>query len=79
MPGLHLTLAIGDPKLADDLVRLSNDGLAEFVTKYPDRFKGFAGLLPMYDPDKLNRTGSAAEIKCSRYPDRNEHQWRAFR
>jgi aminocarboxymuconate-semialdehyde decarboxylase len=52
MPGLHLTLAMGDRKLADDLVRLSNDGLAEFVTKYPGRFKGFAGLLPMYDPDQ---------------------------
>lgn len=52
MPGLHLNLAMGDRKLAGELVRFSNDGLAEFVTKYPDRFKGFAGLLPMYDPDQ---------------------------
>jgi uncharacterized protein len=52
MPGLHLNLAIGDRKLADELVRLSNDGLAEFVTKYPGRFKGFAGLLPMHDPEQ---------------------------
>ena len=52
MPGLHLTLALGDRNLASDLVRLSNDGLAEYVTKYPDRFKGFAGLLPMNDPDQ---------------------------
>jgi uncharacterized protein len=52
MPGLHLTLALGDRNLANDLVRLSNDGLAEYVTKYPDRFKGFAGLLPMNDPQQ---------------------------
>ena len=78
MPGLHLTLAIGDPKLADDLVRLSNDGLAEFVTKYPDRFKGFAGLLPMYDPDqalieldrllKLNALGIQIETNINGVP-----------
>ena len=33
MPGLHLTLAMGDRDVADDLARLSNEGLAEFVTK----------------------------------------------
>jgi aminocarboxymuconate-semialdehyde decarboxylase len=52
MPGLHLTMALGDRKLADELVRLSNDGLAEFVSKHPDRFKGFAALLPLYDPEQ---------------------------
>jgi uncharacterized protein len=52
MPGLHLNLAAGDRNLADELVRLSNDGLQELVTKYPDRFKGFAGMLPMYDPEQ---------------------------
>lgn len=50
IPGLHLMLALRDEKLADDFVRRSNDGLAEFVAKYPDRFDGFAGLLPLNDP-----------------------------
>ena len=34
-----------------DLARMANDGLAELVAKYPDRFVGAAACLPMNDVD----------------------------
>ena len=52
-----LTLAVppleelGGPAAARDLARAANDELAELVSKYPDRFAGFAAALPMNDPD----------------------------
>jgi 2,3-dihydroxybenzoate decarboxylase len=41
---------IPDPKRAAEIARKANDLLAEFITKRPDRFAGFAAL-PMQDPD----------------------------
>jgi uncharacterized protein len=38
-----------DPSLARDLTRQANDAVAGVVSKYPDRFLGFA-TLPMLDP-----------------------------
>ncbi|MBV8083226.1 MAG: amidohydrolase family protein [Chloroflexi bacterium] len=38
-----------------DLARLSNDTMAELVQQHPDRFRGFAGALPMDDPDAAAR------------------------
>jgi aminocarboxymuconate-semialdehyde decarboxylase len=43
-------LAEGQP--AVDLMRLMNDGLADLVLHYPDRFPGFAGALSLYDVDE---------------------------
>lgn len=37
------------------LARIANDGLAELVGKYPDRFIGFAASLPMNDPPEAER------------------------
>ena len=34
-----------------DYARVANDGLAELVTKYPERFAGYVGALPMDAPD----------------------------
>jgi aminocarboxymuconate-semialdehyde decarboxylase len=52
LPGLHLTIAAsGNRDVAGELVRLSNDGLADLVQKYPDRFAGFAALLPLHERD----------------------------
>ena len=34
-----------------DYARIANDGLAELVAKYPDRFAGYVGSLPMDSPD----------------------------
>jgi aminocarboxymuconate-semialdehyde decarboxylase len=36
---------------AMDLARAANDGMAELVTRYPDRFSGFVASLPLGDPD----------------------------
>ena len=35
------------------LARVANDSMAELVSRYPDRFVGFAASLPMNDPDGL--------------------------
>jgi len=40
---------IGDPRKAVDLAKLANDGMAELVLKYPDRFAAAVAALPMID------------------------------
>lgn len=39
------------PEGAKDLARAGNDGMAELVQQYPDRFLGFIASLPMNDPE----------------------------
>ncbi len=39
------------PDLAVHLARVANDGMAELVRRYPDRFIAFAASLPMNHPD----------------------------
>ena len=41
----------GDPKIAPELARIANDGMAELVSKHPDRFVAFAASLPMNNMD----------------------------
>jgi predicted TIM-barrel fold metal-dependent hydrolase len=43
----------GPPPISTDMAKLANDGMAELVQKYPDRFPGFIASLPMNDPDGL--------------------------
>ena len=43
--------AFGSPKVTIEMARIANDGLAELVRKYPQRFAGFAASLPMNDID----------------------------
>jgi predicted TIM-barrel fold metal-dependent hydrolase len=43
--------ALAGPSAALDLARAANDGMAELVRKYPDRFVGFVAALPLSDPD----------------------------
>ena len=38
---------------ANDLAKLANDGMAELVAKYPDRFPGFIASLSMNDPEAM--------------------------
>jgi len=45
--------ALGEPAVAVDLAQAANDGLADLVTRYPDRFPGFVASLPMNHPDGL--------------------------
>ncbi len=39
--------------LAIDMARFANDGMAELVRTYPDRFVGFVASLPMNEPEGL--------------------------
>jgi len=43
----------GPPPISTDMAKLANDGMAELVQKYPDRFPGFIASLPMNDPEGL--------------------------
>ena len=43
------------PEHAPEWARLGNDGLAEMVAKYPDRFVGYAASLPMNAPEAAAR------------------------
>jgi predicted TIM-barrel fold metal-dependent hydrolase len=43
------------PPASVELARMANDGMAELVDRYPDRFPGFAAALPMNDPDAAEK------------------------
>lgn len=43
----------GAPAVSKDMAKLANDGMAELVAKYPDRFPAFVASLPMNDPEGL--------------------------
>jgi aminocarboxymuconate-semialdehyde decarboxylase len=45
--------AFASPKVAVELAKLANDGMAELVAKYPQRFPAFIASLPMNDPKAL--------------------------
>jgi len=42
---------LAGPDITPDLARVANDGMAEYVAKYPDRFPAFIASLPMNNPD----------------------------
>ena len=44
---VHPPEAVADPQKAAELAKLANDGMAELVKQYPDRFIGALGCLPM--------------------------------
>ncbi|MBI4632794.1 MAG: amidohydrolase [Deltaproteobacteria bacterium] len=48
----------GPPPVSTELAKIANDGMAELVRKYPDRFPAFIASLPMNDP-----TGLLAEAR----------------
>ena len=43
----------GAPPVSTDMARLANDGMADLVRRYPERFPAFVASLPMNDPDAL--------------------------
>jgi predicted TIM-barrel fold metal-dependent hydrolase len=43
--------ALAGPELTPELAKVANDGMAEYVAKYPDRFPGFVASMPMNNPD----------------------------
>ncbi len=44
---------LGGPEISAELAKVANDGMAEYVAKYPDRFPGFIASLPMNNPDAV--------------------------
>jgi predicted TIM-barrel fold metal-dependent hydrolase len=46
---------IADGAVAQDLSRAANDGMAELVSRYPDRFPGFVASVAYDDPDAAVR------------------------
>jgi aminocarboxymuconate-semialdehyde decarboxylase len=50
--------AFADPRQGAELARIANDGMAELVRRYPDRFPGFIAALSMNDMD-----GSMKELE----------------
>src|SRR5262245_21882552 len=49
--GLPPLDAMGGAEQATEFARIANDGLAELCAKYPDRFAGYVGALPMNAPE----------------------------
>jgi aminocarboxymuconate-semialdehyde decarboxylase len=45
------TLSKGNPQVALELAKIGNDGMAELVAKYPDRFPAFVAHTPLTAPD----------------------------
>jgi aminocarboxymuconate-semialdehyde decarboxylase len=52
--------AFTTPKQAIDLAKVANDGMAELVTKHPDRFPGFVAALPMHEVEPSVAEGRRA-------------------
>ena len=50
LPAPPLEVLAG-PEVTPELARVANDGMAEYVAKYPDRFPGFIASMPMNNPD----------------------------
>jgi aminocarboxymuconate-semialdehyde decarboxylase len=44
---------LAGPQHAAELARVANDGMAELVAKYPDRFPGFTASLTLADPEAM--------------------------
>jgi len=42
---------LGGPEVSCELAQIANDGMAEYVAKYPDRFPGFIASLSLSNPD----------------------------
>jgi len=51
---------LGPPAVTTYMARLANDGMAELVQKYPDRFPGFIASLAMNDPDEMMKEAERA-------------------
>jgi len=50
----------GHPPISTEMAKLANDGMAELVQKYPNRFIGFIASLPMNDPEGLLKEANRA-------------------
>jgi aminocarboxymuconate-semialdehyde decarboxylase len=63
-------ITIGSPPIevfpeSEELARIANDGMAELVSRYPERFAGFVASLPMNDADASVREAQRAIDKLN--------------
>jgi len=42
---------LAGPEITPELAKAANDGMAQYVAKYPERFPGFVASMPMNNPD----------------------------
>src|SRR4051794_38691190 len=61
MPPLDL---MGDAETAIEFAQLGNDGMADLVAKYPDKFAGFVASLPMDVPEAAIEEAERAFTQC---------------
>ena len=54
---------LGDAQKSPEYAELANDGMAELVARYPDRFPGFIASLPMNNPDAAVKEIDRAVMK----------------
>lgn len=71
-PSMPAIEDLADGAQAVDLMRLMNDGLAELVTRHPDRFPAFAAALALHDVDaalaeidRADRSGAVGFQLCT--------------
>jgi predicted TIM-barrel fold metal-dependent hydrolase len=63
--GLPPIEAMAGPQAAPEFARIANDGLAELVAKYPDRFCGYVGALPMNAPEEAAKEAERILLRGS--------------
>ena len=51
LPGPPIEV-VGGLEVSPDLAKAANDGMADYVVKYPDRFPGFIASMPMNNTDE---------------------------
>ena len=68
--------AIGDPSQSPEIARIANDGLAELVSKHPDRFIAFVASVPMNNPEEaVKEIGRAVtQLGAQRHPDLHQRE-----
>jgi hypothetical protein len=64
--GLPPLEGMAGPDQTLEFARVANDGLAELCDKYPDRFSGFVGALPMDVPDAAAPCAQAGHPRLCR-------------
>src|SRR5579864_2273789 len=55
--------SLADPQKSPELAEIANDGFAELVRKYPDRFPSFVAGLPMNNPEAAVKEIERAVLK----------------
>lgn len=58
--GMPMVDRLWGPEQSPEMAKLANDGLAEVVARYPDRFVGYTAVVPMNAPEAAVREAERA-------------------